>query len=173
MCVHTMWGGNFRTHNIFLTRLFFINLSSNIKYSRRFVEKFSSQSCSQRPITSFPPRVYSFGIPRVRNENFITFRRITSLKRFENYFNSLQQSVITSYPLSLIFSSFLPSLSISRKHQELSNQLMNSNLTPAEMTRIAKEYNLSEKKIHLLHSRSQLITSITELTEMIEEERKK
>jgi hypothetical protein len=60
-----------------------------------------------------------------------------------------------------------------RKHQDLSNQLMDINLTPAEMARIAKEYNSSEKKVHLLTSRTQLLNSLRDLTEMIEEEQKK
>jgi hypothetical protein len=50
---------------------------------------------------------------------------------------------------------------------------MNINLTPNEMAKIAKEYNSSEKKIHMISSRASFLSSIRDLTEMIQEERKK
>jgi hypothetical protein len=50
---------------------------------------------------------------------------------------------------------------------------MDINLTPNEMAKIAKEYNSSEKKIHLLSSRTQLMNSLRDLRDMIDEEQKK
>lgn len=47
---------------------------------------------------------------------------------------------------------------------------MDINLTPSEMTRLGKEFSLSEKKMHLINQRTTLIKSIQDLNDLLQEE---
>jgi adenine C2-methylase RlmN of 23S rRNA A2503 and tRNA A37 len=112
---------------------------------------------------TFSPRS-GYNIFRPPTPIHLSKRHSTTLTKFEPYFESL---------VRYHFPSILSLTHLHSKHQELSDQLMNINLTPNEMTKIAKEYNASEKKIHLISLRTSLLNSVRDLSEMIREEQKK